>query len=384
MNAQRGAEWLSRQQHSNGAFENPDQAAEETASIVVAVVAGGGEQPVIEKALGYLAANGRAASVRGAYTGRIVAAIVAGGGDPSDHGGFDFVAKLRSQQRPDGAYDDKFFGHLEAVNGLLAAKAAVPSGALASIRDSECSGGGFGDDYGCPNGANVDSTALAVDALIAAKERDAVVTRARSYLLSAQHADGGFGFTEATSSDSTGLALSAIASLKEDAQATPWRQNDDDDPVSALLQLQTKSGAFRFVATGKANVRSTSNAVPGLAGVAYPVPRRAVAAATPKPARSPKPSAPGDSAGAGPIAPPGSPVPGLVAGNGEGAPPTSAATTPMPSASALSHPAPFGGASEESADESDGLPRAVAATLLGAGIVGAGYGGFRWRRSIRR
>ena len=124
-------------------------------------------------------------------------------------------------------------------------------------------GGGFGFENSCTQGADVDTSVWAIDVLVGAGRRsDKAVADARAFILSTQHDDGGFGFAKdkPTSADSTGLVLSAIAALGENATASPWRQPDGDDPLSALLKLQAPDGSFRFSAsTSDGNVMSTTN-----------------------------------------------------------------------------------------------------------------------------
>jgi hypothetical protein len=392
----RAVEYLVAAQESNGAFFRANEAAEETAAVVGALVAGGAESRNVDRALDYIGATGRSRTTRGAYTGRIVAGIVAGGRSPTDLNGYDYLAKLQSQYNADtGAFDEKFFGHLEAVNGLLAAKQKVPDKAIGWIRSNACSGGGFGDDAGCPNGANVDSTAWAIDVLVGSgRKTDPLVTQSRAFLLSVQHTDGGFGFTQdlSTSSDSTGLALSAIAALGEDARAGAWRQTDGDDPVGALLALQTKEGGFKFVASSKATGRATINALPGLAGVAYPV-----AAATPAPPTARPTSTPQASSKPKSTEKPAS-VAGTTTATGTAGPavavPSAAAgidgsVTPIPMASAApqvgeGEAAPFGVPAEESSDDRELFPSILVGLVAGGVAIGAGFGAYRLRARLKR
>lgn len=297
--ARDGADWLVSQQRSNGAFFSTSERADETAEHLVAVVAGGVRGKPLTKALDHIGEEGKSAAKRGAFTGRIVSGIVAGGGDPSDHNGVDYVKILRAQyDSSTGAHDaSQFFDNLLAANGMLATGSKLSNTAVDYIRSNACTGGGFGFDNGCPKGADVDTTSWAINVLVATGRRtDPLVPQSRTWLLGQQHDDGGFAFTKdiaQTSSDSTGLALSAIAALDEDARSAPWRQSDGDDPVKALLALQHSSGGFRFGAGGSPNGSSTRQAVVGMADVAYPVPA-AEAQPTPAPTKAPAANAPAE------------------------------------------------------------------------------------------
>lgn len=289
--AKHAADWIVSRQQSDGAFGSATERASDTGETLAAVVAGGASGAPVDKALAYIKAHGKAAATEGAYTGRIIAGLVAGGQNPSE-----YVKILHSQYNAaTGQYDPKnFFSDLLGANGANAAKDTIPGLAIAYIERGQCADGGFAFSADCSKGSDVDTTAWAINVLIASGHKaDQGVSRAKSFLLSVQRPDGGFKFSsntpvDETSSDSTGLAIAAINALGEDAQKAPWLQKDGDDPVKALLALQTSSGSFRqnkSVASG--NLESTVNAIPGLARKSYPV---RGAATQPQPSTTPQPS----------------------------------------------------------------------------------------------
>ena len=398
--ARRGADWIADQQEEDGGFFSSGQRADQTAETLAAMIAGGvtTERPV-NRAVAYLRKNAAAGATRGAYTGRIVAGLVAAGENPRSFAGTDFVAKLDEQyDEGSGAYDtENLFTNLMGANGTLAAKGALPAQAIAYIKDNACSNGGFGFENGCAEGPDVDTSAWVINVFAAAGRRDdPAVASAKTYILSVQRDDGGFGFTadKSTSADSTGLVASAIQALGERTTKAPWRQDDGDDPVKAILPLQHTSGGFRFVSTSKSpNALSTNNAVPGLARVAYPVPKTDVTA-SPKPTTAPTSAPTRTSTPAGPRTggqqqqqqqqrPPTSggsatttatqASPGAGAGAGAGASPAAGRTlafTPQPSA-------PFG-ATSSIPDET--IPAGVLWAGLGVVVAGAGAGTWLWWR----
>lgn len=291
--AGRATDWLMTQQKSNGTFGS--DRADYVAETIAAGIAGGAPKGNVDQAISYIGKHGWDDATRGALTGRIIAGIVAAGRNPRSFSGHDYVEKLRDQyDDATGAYDDdNFFSHFLAANGALAAKEPIPSEAIAYITDRECTGGGFGYENDCSTGPDVDTTAWAINVLVGSGHRgDAVTGRARAFLASEQKPDGGFAITKdlPTSSDSTGLALTAIEALGESATASPWEQSDGDDPVQALRRLQSASGGFPFVAGGKAKVSSTTNAIPGLAKTAYPIRPRAASSPAPTTAPTERPS----------------------------------------------------------------------------------------------
>ncbi|MEX0875093.1 MAG: prenyltransferase/squalene oxidase repeat-containing protein [Actinomycetota bacterium] len=291
--AHEAAEWIAGQQTSTGAFIAEDLRVDLHAEALAAVVAGVVGATTIEDALDYMESNGEAGATEGARTGRIIAGIVAGGEDPEDFGGVDYVAILASQldstqgrYRKDATatYTD-LFSNLLAANGDIAADGQLPESVKDYILGQKCPDGGyaFGGVGDCAFN-DVDTTALAVNALansgLTGADVDDALDEARTYLLGAQNPDGGFTFCCAggTSSDSTGLALAAIAALGEDAESHPWMQADGDDPVQALESLQTSEGSFRFADEDfngdpitEGNTLSTVNAIPGMAGESYPI-----------------------------------------------------------------------------------------------------------------
>lgn len=288
--------WLESQQKNNGAFFTTAQKANDTAITIAAAAAGGLEKDAAAAASKYIASKGPSRATRGGYTGQMIAGLVAIGADPRDHGGFDYVEALQDGYSS-GRYDStQFFDNLLGANGALAAGIKLPSAAVSYITGNECPGGGWGFDAGCPSGADVDTTALAINVLAATGKRsDATVGRGRSLLLARQRSDGGFGFAsdKPTSADSTGLALTAIAALGEDPKQGPWKQPDGDDPLRALRGLRHPSGGFKFIASAsKPNAMSTINAIPGLEGIAYPIEEQDLlaSASEPKQTNKPKPT----------------------------------------------------------------------------------------------
>ncbi len=314
--AQAAADWMSEQQQDNGAFFSETLRVDLHAEALAAVVAGGIDASALEAALGYIEENGEAGATEGARTARIIAALVAGGEDPTDFGGVDYEAILASQfdsatgtYRKDATtlYTD-LFSNLISANGDIAADGELPTQAMDYILGQQCPDGGFafGGVADCAFN-DVDTTALAINAIansgLDGTDIDDALTEARTYLLGAQNDDGGFTFCcdGLTSSDSTGLALTAIAALGEDAEAHPWLQADEDDPVQALETLQTTEGSFRFAEEDfngdpitEGNSLSTVNATPGMAGESYPI---QAAEPNPDPDPTPTPSAPPDDDG---------------------------------------------------------------------------------------
>src|ERR1700720_4228503 len=133
--------------------------------------------------------------------GELIQAVVAAGGRPHAFGGHDLVATLTGyfNQHLPGAYGDgEAFTQALAIQGLVAAGAAVPRAALSFLEDAQDSDGGWDylDKHNDPSGSDTNSTAMALMALDAARDhsRDA---SALAWLATQQDPDGGFPFQKA-------------------------------------------------------------------------------------------------------------------------------------------------------------------------------------------
>lgn len=272
----RAARYLASKQTSSGAFFSSDARADGVAEVVVSLVAGGLDGASVDRALAYLRIHGPSAASKPAWAGRIVMGIVAAGGNPRSFGGVDYVAKIKPDS--EGAYDSNLYGHALGALGVLAAGGRVPPAAVQHIREHQCADGGYAYDPGCASAgnlqhalkSNVDTTSLVLCVLVASgiSPADEARSKARSFLASAMNAERGYGeyagAAEPTSANSTGLALSAIAAMGESPSSAPWRSGEAD-PARTLRAMQESSGAF------PPNDYATVQAIPGLAGRAYPV-----------------------------------------------------------------------------------------------------------------
>lgn len=275
-----GIEYVVGQQVADGGFFRQAQhvtASGGLADTLVAVLSDAGASPgSVDRAVARLVADGPAVTSRAAYAGRAVMALAAAGLDPRDAGGYDYVARLASFWNPAGYWESQMYANALAALGVVAAGEPVPAQAILWVRTNQCADGGFGWFTVCLNGSDVDTTALVLNVLVAAgvPRTDAAVTRARDYLVAARNDDGGFGGKPRTftNANSTGLVLSAIAALGERPTAAPWNAGGSD-PLTAVLRLQTESGGFLWRAgdAGGIDNYATVQAVPGVAGQAYPI-----------------------------------------------------------------------------------------------------------------
>ncbi|WP_028569417.1 prenyltransferase/squalene oxidase repeat-containing protein [Salinispora tropica] len=216
----------------------------------------------------------------GGATAKLLYAASVTGAEPTDFGGYDLRAETLSliagadtdHQRgritsrspsatgwdPSNTFDQSF-----AVVGL-SRSGGVPQDAVDFLIRQQCAAGGFRlfpDTAGGPSPScdaqpdailDVDSTAMAVQALLSAAENGAAgaadaADAGADWLVSQQHNDGSFGGsgpTTGTNSNSTGLAGQALAAAGHDAEANQAAR------ALAALQLTTANGGAAAAEAG--------------------------------------------------------------------------------------------------------------------------------------
>ncbi|MGW5049620.1 peptidase [Actinokineospora sp. NPDC004072] len=253
-----------------------------TADVVLALDAGGVAQDAAAAATGWLAANSGAYLGEGgeAYAGahaKLAIVAQAQGADPTDFGGVDLIARLKSLQTESGRFSDKseFGDYSNGISQSLAVLAlhragGAPAEAVDFLAGAACPDGGFRlfiDDSPCVS--DVDTTGYAVQALLAVgRDADAAL----DWLEAKQQADGGFpgsGPTPGVNANSTGLAATALAAGGRDAAAAK--------AVAYLLKRQVDCGgapaargAIAYDTSGfdaATAARATSQAISGFTGV---------------------------------------------------------------------------------------------------------------------
>lgn len=278
--------YLVSRQAADGSWANATH-AENVADGVVGLVAAGVAGEPLTKALNFVAGHGPADANRASATARVILAIVAAGKNPRDFGKVDYVGRLRTYFNPNnGAYDSSTDPNSLAILALAGAKDAVPERAVTSLQGRQCGDGGF-PRSSCIFGSDVESTALAMDAMVTVGvgSSDPVYDTARTYLLNGQNADGGYGQNVGgvTAAQPTSAVLSALVALGEDVSVAPWHKPGHPTSTAALVALQDAStGGLRpDTNTAVADEVTTFRALPGLAGRALPVrPESAVPATT--------------------------------------------------------------------------------------------------------
>ncbi|SCF18978.1 Prenyltransferase-like [Micromonospora haikouensis] len=232
---------------------------------IIAMSATGGSVPTRQAATGQVAAHVRSYNsyddwgiegfTDGGATAKLLYVASAAGADPTDFGGYDLRAvtlslvagadaghqrgRITSRTTADSGPDaSNTFDQSFAVLGL-ARSGDLPQDTVDFLVRQQCAAGGFrlypdtadGPSPSCDEqpGAtlDVDSTAMAVQALLAAADSGATdatdaARRGADWLVGQQHADGSFGGsgpTTGANSNSTGLAGQALAAAGRDSQA---------------------------------------------------------------------------------------------------------------------------------------------------------------------
>jgi prenyltransferase beta subunit len=280
-------DYLKSQQNADGGFGSgfsPDSTVGSTADVMLAIVAADGDPASFDQdgntPVTYLAANAATAATSGDLAKLILAAIAAGE-NPRQFGGVDSVAKLEGTIGADGKIGtetDTFVGHALAVLALKSAQRPIPSAAIEYTRNAQQDDGSWAWDGSAGTAGDTNSTAYAVQALVAAEASGSdAMTQALAYYAAIQNDDGGWPYQNpseygtATDTNSTAVTIQAIIAAGQDPAGAEWTTEDGNTPVTALEALQNESGAFAWqAAMPDDNLLSTIQALPALAGKAFP------------------------------------------------------------------------------------------------------------------
>lgn len=289
--ARAAASWLA-DEFTDGVLPGPFNPEDWGLTIdgVLALAATGVDPSTRQAATAQVAANVRAYNsydhwgiegfTDGGATAKLLYVASASSADPTDFGGYDLRAETLSliagadidHQRgritsattpqtgpdPSNTFDQSF-----AVLGLTRS-GGVPQDAVDFLIRQQCAAGGFrlypdtanGPSPSCDDQPDatldVDSTAMAVQALLSAAEDGAAgaadaADAGADWLASQQHADGSFGGsgpTTGTNSNSTGLAGQALAAAGRDPEA------NEAAVALAALQLTAAGGGAAAAEAG--------------------------------------------------------------------------------------------------------------------------------------
>ena len=175
----------------------------------------------------------------------------------------------------DGAYSADAGFNAWGMLGAAAVGEEIPASAVEALLAQQSEDGGW--EWQAGFGADTNTTALAIQALIAAgqpADADAIVA-ALAFLKRAQNETGGFVYDPKTpeygaDANSTAYAIQALLAAGEDPAGAAWTVNGFT-PVRFLMGLQLADGSFEWQPNTGSNLMATAQAVPALLGQSYPV-----------------------------------------------------------------------------------------------------------------
>lgn len=273
-----GVTWLLEQQLENGGFAGLSGEADAgvTADAVIALVAARNagvavDAAALDRAVAFLEENALVYAQTGpGQAAKLVLAAVAVGRNPRDFATVNPLSIIEASARR-GQIGFSIYDHALGLLALRAAGAAVPPNALQPLQPTQLEDGSWSFDGSTNEGAgDTNTTAIVLQALAAlGLGDDPMAEKAIDYLRSAQAEDGGFPYQPggAPDSNSTALAVQAIIAMGENPASEDWR-----NAAAALARFQNQSGAFRYQdEMPDDNLLSTLQALPALAGQAFPV-----------------------------------------------------------------------------------------------------------------
>jgi hypothetical protein len=288
--------WLQAQQAPSGGFPGYSSEVDPgtTTDAVIALYAAEASDPdaaaVLGAAVRYLETNGAGYAATGpGQAAKLALAAVAGGKDARHFAGLDLVAAMTATTGTPvpaaiaGVYGDDLYDHALVLLALAAAGETVPDAALEPLRATQTESGGWAFDGAAdPTAADSNTTALAIQALVATGHGDdPMIDRGLAFLATLRASDdSGFAYGPAdplvADGNSTALVIQALIAAGADPSSAEW-----GNAPAALARLQTPSGGVRYMASDDdANLLATLQAIPALAGLPLPVARACAAGET--------------------------------------------------------------------------------------------------------
>lgn len=235
----------------------------------------------LESAVAYLEQEGDSYAASGAgQAAKVALAAIAGGRNPRDFGGDNLLEAMHAVPTttvenpiPD-IYGDDLYDHALVLLAMAAMQEPIPDEAIAAIRDTQAGNGGWAFDGSTEDSAaDSNTTALMLQALVAAGlGDDEMVSIGIEYLHTLQLPDGsGFAYGPAdpmvADANSTALVVQALIAAGEDPASPDW-----GNAALSLVKFQLPDGSLRYLPTDDAsNLLATLQAIPAMAGIPLPV-----------------------------------------------------------------------------------------------------------------
>ena len=261
-------------QSADGSFAGFDGTADPgtTTDAVVALAAGrqasADTGDAIDRAITYLRANGEPYAAKGdGQRAKLVLAYEAAG-----QNGGDVWAPIQSGDYTAGAVGSGSFDLAEVVLAAVAIGSDRTSEFADLLAKAQLDDGSW--EFGSGQGGDTNTTALAVQALVAAGADDASIDQALGFLQKGRAANGGYTYTPADNpnknvpdANSTALVVQAEIAAGADENTDAFQQAAD-----ALGAFQNASGQFRYTDDQPDdNLFATVQALPAIAGLRLPV-----------------------------------------------------------------------------------------------------------------
>jgi prenyltransferase beta subunit len=275
--------YIRSQQQDDGSFAGLGPGS--TADAVYALVAAGQNVAEVTKngksAIDYMRSQKEAAAKDPGLAAKLLIAMLLAGQSSED-----LVSVVeRSYDQATGRYGSDVSVHAYALIALRAAGQPIKPEAVDALKQLQLPDGGWSYDGTEATGSDTNTTALAVQALVATGDASDVVSRAIRFYRAQQNPDAGFPYSQASEfgadsdANSTALSIQALIAAGEDIDA--WTQNGRT-PLERLAAFQNDSGAFRYSdAQPEDNAFATYQAVPALVKQTLPLEPIAVAQTTP-------------------------------------------------------------------------------------------------------
>lgn len=271
--------WVITQQADDGGFlgfsGESDPATTADAVIALAAAKNAGVDVNLESVLVYLRENALVFAQTGpGQAAKLVLAIVAAGGDPTDVEGVNPLSLVEAGSKSEsGMIGFGPFDHALGILALVATGTDVPDTAIEVLRTTQIEDGSWAFDGGTAAGTgDTNTTSVVIQALVSAGlGDDPMVTKALDYLKSTQVETGAFPYQPGSApngdANSTAIVIQAIIAVGQDPASADW-----NNAAAALAAFQNPSGAFRYTDDQPDdNLFATLQAIPAVAGQAYPI-----------------------------------------------------------------------------------------------------------------
>ncbi len=283
--ADRALNWLAAQQGDDGSYGNISSDVESLLAIGANDFTAGQwrKSPETRALSAPIILEGPAFTEAGAgQSGKFASGLVAASGCKP----YQAVAPSTYYNPESGLYDEGIFNHSWAILGVMSMEETVPPEAMDYLRDQVQPNGGWAFSPGF--GADTNTTALVIQALIAAHEDpdSDLILNGLGFLKSAQNDDGGFTYDPdsewGTNSDtnSTAYAIQAILATGQDPATGMWVVGDTN-PINYLTGMQLPDGSFEWQTGIGSNLMATQQAIPALLGRVMPLKMAAAVDACP-------------------------------------------------------------------------------------------------------